>query len=90
MKVLITTLSALLIVGGVALPVCARDFEAQVPGFKTMKDEEQSKVIREITRQNKLKPGEDKIHIKDPNDGLGTKTWPCLGCWLDGSWSCFC
>jgi hypothetical protein len=63
MKVHVAALSALLIVGSLAVPVLARDVKVQVPGWEKMSDKDKAKTKQEITRKNKLKPGEDKIVI---------------------------
>ena len=72
MKVHVPALLALLVVGGVAFPVCARDYKTSIPGWTQMSKEDQDKLIKEITRKNHLKPGRDKIIIEDnrivPND----------------------
>jgi hypothetical protein len=57
--------------------VSARDVEKSVPGYQSMKPEDQAKVRRDITRENKLQIGRDKIKIKDE-----TIQMPCILCAL--------
>jgi hypothetical protein len=75
MKVRVAALSALLIVGGITLPVWARDVKVQVSGWETKSDEDKAKTIREISRKNNLKQGRDKIIIQDAQ---GSWVFECL------------
>ena len=73
MKVYVAALFALLIVGSLAVPVFARDVKVQVPGWETMSGKDKAKTIKEITRKNKLEPGEDNIIIeyqKGPGESI--------------------
>jgi hypothetical protein len=82
MKVYVTALVALFLVGGITLPVSARDFKADVPGWQTMSDQEKAKVIKNISRKNKLRKDQDKIIVQDPQTTfpicpIVCKIWGC-------------
>lgn len=75
MNAYVTALVALLLVGGLTLPVLARDVEKNVAGYQSMKPEDQAKVRKDITKEHKLKIGRDKIKIKDEMIEM-----PCILC----------
>jgi hypothetical protein len=82
MKVHVTAFFALLIIGGLAVPVSARDVNVQVPGWQKMSDKDKAKIKKEITRKNKLKPGEDKIVITDTKGGATDAVFCSIFWWL--------
>jgi hypothetical protein len=89
MKVLIITLSALVIVGGLAFPVGARDVTEKVTGWEAMSKEDKDKTLKNITRKHHLKP-EDRIKIQStPTEIPGFEKMWCPFCVLSGQ-SCPC